>query len=110
MGGKVTLETYILQFHVWMRTTGLNGSPKYLLVWVPGDSTAIYFINLALMTAVYIFISVRLSSITMVLRDAVCPESLRGMAIKWVCLAAGMLICWVMSYAFVGELAFLQNL
>ena len=37
--GKVTLETYILQFHVWMRTTGLNGSPKYLMVCFPGLPT-----------------------------------------------------------------------
>ncbi|CAK0862092.1 unnamed protein product [Prorocentrum cordatum] len=33
--GKYTLETYILQFHVWMKTTGVNGSPKKLLVVVP---------------------------------------------------------------------------
>ena len=34
--GKVTLETYILQFHIWMKTTGINGSPKFLMVWLPG--------------------------------------------------------------------------
>ena len=26
--GKVTLETYILQFRVWMKTTGINGTPR----------------------------------------------------------------------------------
>ena len=37
--GKITLETYILQFHVWMKTTGVNGSPKHLMVRAPPRPT-----------------------------------------------------------------------
>ncbi len=68
--GKVTLETYILQFHIWMKTTGLNGSPKYLMVWVPDH----YWINFALTSAVYFFVSYRVFKITVVLRDACIPN------------------------------------
>lgn len=68
--GKITLETYILQFHVWMRTTGINGSPKYLMVWLPGY----YWTNFVLVTAVYIFLSYRVFIITAALRDVVIPK------------------------------------
>merc|ERR1712187_957811 len=57
--GRVTLETYILQFHIWMKTTGINGSPKSLLVcipeWVPGH----FWVNFIVCSAIYIFVSVR---------------------------------------------------
>ena len=33
--GRVTLETYVLQFHIWMKTTGINGSPKTLMMIIP---------------------------------------------------------------------------
>merc|ERR1719261_1091372 len=45
--GQVTLETYILQFHVWMKTTGLNGSPKFLLVLIEGH----FWLNFAVVSA-----------------------------------------------------------
>jgi hypothetical protein len=64
--GKVTLETYILQFHIWMKTTGINGSPKHLMVWVPG----FYWLNFALTSAVFLFVSYRVFQVTVVLRDA----------------------------------------
>jgi len=72
--GKVTLETYILQFHIWMKTTGINGSPKHLMVWLPG----FYWTNFVLTSAVYIFISYRVFKITVVLRDALISKDTKA--------------------------------
>ena len=68
--GKVTLETYILQFHIWMKTTGLNGSPKFLLVVVEGH----FWLNFAVVSAAYFFVSVRVFRLTVALRDALIPD------------------------------------
>merc|ERR1719238_2710421 len=68
--GKITLETYILQFHMWMKTTGVNGSPKYLMVWLPG----FYWTNFVLISAVYVFVSFRVFHITAALRDVAIPK------------------------------------
>jgi len=68
--GKITLETYILQFHIWMKTTGINGSPKSLMVLIPGW----YWTNFVLISAVYVFISLRVFQITNLLKDAVIPK------------------------------------
>jgi len=84
--GKVTLETYILQFHIWMKTTGLNGSPKHLMVWLPGW----YWTNFALTSAVFLFISYRVFQITVVLRDVCIPRE-SGPIIRRAILAAGMI-------------------
>jgi len=68
--GKITLETYILQFHIWMKTTGINGSPKNLMVLIPGW----YWTNFVLISAVYVFVSYRVFMITNLLKDAVIPK------------------------------------
>ena len=68
--GQVTLETYILQFHVWMKTTGINGSPKFLLVVVESN----FWLNFAICSAVYFFLSVRVFKLTVALRDALIPD------------------------------------
>jgi len=87
--GKITLETYILQFHVWMKTTGINGSPKYLMVWFPGY----YWVNFVIVTAVYIFLSYRVFIITAALRDVVIPKE-GGMALaKRAVMVAAILLC-----------------
>jgi len=68
--GKITLETYILQFHIWMKTTGVNGSPKYLMVWLPGW----YWTNFIVVSTVYVALSFRVFHITAALRDVVIPK------------------------------------
>jgi len=53
-----------------MRTTGVNGSPKYLMVWFPGS----YWLNFVVVSAVYVFLSFRVFHITAALRDYVIPK------------------------------------
>ena len=69
--GKITLETYILQFHVWMKTTGINGSPKFLMAWFPDH----YWLNFAVVSVVYVFLSFRIFHITAALRDVAIPKA-----------------------------------
>ena len=68
--GKVTLETYILQFHVWMHSTGLNGSPKSLLFILPPDH---YWLNFILVSAFYLYLSHRVFHLTVDLKDTLVP-------------------------------------
>jgi len=89
--GKYTLETYILQFHIWMKTTGINGSPKSLIVWIP-DS---YFVNLLLTTVVYVFLSIRMFNITITMRDALIPEDSSTMFRIWAGCAGAATLCWI---------------
>ena len=91
--GKVTLETYIFQFHIWMRTTGLNGSPKKLLVVVPG----FFWPNFMIVSGIYLFISIRFSHLTGVLRDELIPESLQSTGKIWAFLVIVSLLCWVVA-------------
>jgi len=86
--GKITLETYILQFHIWMKTTGINGSPKNLMVLLPGW----YWTNFVLISAVYIFVSYRVFHITNTLKDACIPREtgaiIKSMMVGGVIIAA----------------------
>jgi len=75
--GKITLETYISQFHIWMTTLGPNENPKKLLRLCPEGYP---LLNFSLVSIMYVFISYRIFQVTGTLKHFAIPLGKDGPA------------------------------
>ncbi|KAL7496875.1 hypothetical protein ACHAWT_004974 [Skeletonema menzelii] len=63
--GKTTLETYLMQHHIW-----LSSNSKTVLTFIPGWPR----VNLVMVTFIYVLLSRKIHNLTLLLRTVILPD------------------------------------
>ena len=101
--GKVTLETYIAQFHIWLSTSQVpNGQPKMLMSLVPGYP----LLNLMVCSYIYIGISHRIFDVTNVLKSACIPSKADNAALANNAIFGGIVVATALGLGTFTSLMF----
>uniref|UniRef100_A0A2P2M5A6 Uncharacterized protein MANES_03G207400 n=2 Tax=Rhizophora mucronata TaxID=61149 RepID=A0A2P2M5A6_RHIMU len=96
--GKITLETYISQIHIWLRSGIPDGQPKLLLSLIPDYP----LLNFTLTTSVYIAVSYRLFELTNTLKVAFLPSRDNRLLVHNIITAAVIsVILYSVSFVFI---------
>ncbi len=96
--GKITLETYISQYHIWLATTGVNGSPKKLLALLPGKQYPL--LNFVIFSALSLFVSFKLFHSTNTMKSYFLPSSLQPEALKKVIVSMTCVLGALYAFAY----------
>eukprot|EP00978_Attheya_sp_CCMP212_P006146 scaffold13844_cov55-Attheya_sp.AAC.2 len=77
--GKTTLETYLMQHHIW-----LTSNAKSLLTIIPGWPK----INMLIVTFIYFYTSRRLYKLTLFLRGMLMPDDTKKCVLSYISIAS----------------------